>query len=66
MTAVIFGSLVLLGLGFAATLVLCLGLKRELRAWLREQQAKETALAAEIHELRAKLQRTTPGAAPEH
>jgi hypothetical protein len=65
MTALIFGSLVLLGLGFAATFVLCLGLKRELRAWLREQQAKETALAAEIHELRAKIQRAGPGAGSE-
>lgn len=62
MTALIFGSSVLLGLGFAVTLVLCLGLRREWRAWQREQQAKETALAAEIHELRAKLQRIAPGA----
>ena len=65
MNAVIFGSSVLLGLGFAATIVLYLGLRRELRAWLREQQRKEAALGAEIHELRAKLQRTAAGAGSE-
>lgn len=65
MTALIFSSSVLLGLGFAATLVLYLGLRRELRAWLREQQRKEAALGAEIRELRAKHQRTAPGAGSE-
>ena len=65
MTVLIFSSSVLLGLGFAATLVLYLGLKRELRAWLREQQRKEAPLGAEIRELRAKLQRTAPGAGSE-